>query len=90
MISPLIIHGGNHCPVCGKDYVSLYDVNGRRIPYYDHSYDLDKLLNREDSKTMAYMKCSSCGTKFFIDYGLGYARPVTAEFIRENFFGIFR
>lgn len=87
MVAPLIKYTGAHCHKCGKETIMCYDVRDRQVPFVVRSTTTMKdILQYTNNTTLSYMKCQSCGCMFLIDYSLGYARPVSAAYIRSEFF----
>ena len=88
MEKPVTRIKGSYCFECDSDTVLAYDTNNRPAPFATRPNvtvnDLQKSLN---NVTLSYMKCTKCGKKYLIDYSLGYARPVSGRYVRNEFFG---
>lgn len=87
MINPIIKYHGTHCPRCNKETVMAYDAKNKPIPFAVRvTTTTDDIMNNLNNVTLSYMKCTDCGATYFIDYSLGFARPVAGPYIRDLFF----
>lgn len=88
MEKPIIKYSGTHCFKCGKETIVPYDIKNKPVPFAVRpNVTTDNIMSNINNTTLSYMKCSSCGTRYFIDYSSGFARPVSGRYIRESFFG---
>lgn len=79
----------SYCYKCNSNTVIAYDTKGRPINYVTRNdVSTDDILHNLNNVTLSYMKCGNCGARYMIDYSLGYARPVDAEYVRREFFAI--
>lgn len=88
MDSPIIKYRGSHCFKCGKETIMAYDTKNRPAPFAVRpNTTIDDIMSNMNNITLSHMKCTNCGTTYFIDYSLGFARPVAGAYIKESFFG---
>lgn len=87
MEKPIIRRKGSYCFDCEDDTIIAYDTNNRPVPYATKpNTTLENIKSSINNVTLSYMKCSKCGKKYLIDYSLGYARPVSGDYVRREFF----
>lgn len=87
MEKPIIRRKGSYCFDCEADTIIAYDTKDRAVPYVTRpNTTLEDIKSSLNNTTLSYMKCSKCGKKYLIDYSLGYARPVSGSYIRNDFF----
>lgn len=87
MENPIIRYYGSHCFGCNKETVLAYDTRNKPIPFATRqTTTVQDIMEHLNNSTLSYMKCTNCGKHYFIDYSLGFARPIDSGYIRSEFF----
>lgn len=84
---PIIRYKGSHCFTCNTETVIAYDTRNKPLPFVTRkTTTTEDIMSHVNNNTLSYMKCTNCGKHYFIDYSLGFARPIEASYIKGELF----
>lgn len=77
------------CPKCKTRSLMAYDAKYDKPIYFitkNPSATTKMIMDKVNDKQIRDLVCHNCGTRYMIDYSLGFPRPITKFGLRQTFF----
>lgn len=76
-MNPLNYRSECFCPECGKETVDCIDMYGNSInfPLIIKTNNMERLHEIHDRVSLSHMECTSCHTRYVINWCFGVPRP---------------